>query len=223
MNKTGHLFGSVLLLLASNLCGKDNIMKIGEIKMNEAILTLYLAEMSAKLGCYFTFERFQADNHVSLINAMSGLGIAEDKNVTDIRSLISKLRHDLQGCVVTQSKTNPKVIHIIETPLTKLKDYVMEQKVSITYSGDLGPGRRHGLVLELSKKLDTIGPRTQGDNTMMFDDHLTKVDIRAKNEKARDILTNYVPLTNYAPFIWTAETRKADGKSKTIVQYFGPK
>src|SRR5258708_3592999 len=175
MNKIGHVFSSVLLLLASNLCGKDNILKIGERKTNEVIVTLYLGEMSGKLGCYFTLERFHADNHASLINAINVLGIVEDKKVTDIRSLISKLRRDLQGCVVTQSKTNPKIIHIIETPLTELKDYVMQQKVTITYSGYLGPGRGDGLVLELSKKLDTIGPRTQGDNTMMFDDALTKV------------------------------------------------
>lgn len=226
MKKYRPLVGSLIIILGLTHCAKDNIMKtmkIGERKTNEMILSLYLAEMSEKLGCYYTLERLNADNHESLINAITVMGIAEDPNVTNLNSLTMRLRRDLHGCTVEESKNNPKILHIIETPLTRLKDYALEKKADITYSGDLGPGHGQGLVVELSKKLDGIGPRTRGDNTTAFDDHLTQVTVQAKNEKVRDILTDCVPLTNYGPFLWTAETTKVGLKSETVVQYFGPK
>ena len=198
-------------------------IKIRELKTNEIILSLYLGEMTEKLGCYFTFETLNAIDHASLINARSAIGVPEDPSVTNVNLLISKLGRDLPDCLVKQSKNNPLILHIIEAPLTKLKDYAMEKQVEITYSGDLGPGRGQGLVVELSKKLDGIGPRTRGDNTTAFDDHLTKVNVKAKNEKVRDILTDCVPLSDYGSFLWIAETTKDGGKCETVVQYFGPK
>jgi hypothetical protein len=234
--KKSHMVGLLLLLLGLTHCAKDNtmkFMKIRELKTNEIILSLYLGEMTEKLGCHFTFEILNANDHASLINARSAIGVPEDPSVTNVNLLISKLRHDLPGCLVMQSKNNPRILHIIEAPLTKLKDYALEKKVDITYSGilgsgtgpglGLGPGVSQGLALELSKKLDGIGPRTRGDNTTAFEDTLTKVNVKAKNEKVRDILTDCVPLTNYGSFLWIAETVKVGAKTETIVQYFGPK
>jgi len=198
-------------------------MNIRERTTNEVILSLYLVEMSEKLGCYFTFEHLKSDSHTSLVNARNVIGISQDPNVTNVRSLISKLRHDLQDCMVIESENNPSVLHIIEAPLIKLKNYVMEQKTDLTYSGDLGTGKGQGLVLEIAKTVENIGPRIGGDLRTAFDDHLTKVTVKAKNEKIRDILTDRVPLTNYSPFLWIAETTKVGLRSKTVVQYFGPK
>jgi len=223
MKNLGLLVSSIILLFVSSGCKKSNIINIRERKTNEVILSVYLGEMSEKLGCYFTLEQLKADNHASLINARSVIGLSEDPNVTNVNSLISKLRHDLEGCLVMESKDNPNILHIIEAPLAKLKDYVMERKIDLTYSGGLGTGKGQGLVLEIGKKVENIGPRTGGDWRTAFDDHLTTVTVKAKNEKVRDVLTDCVPLTNYSSFLWIAETTKVGETSKTVVQYFGPK
>ena len=223
MRNLGLLVSSVILLLASNGCKKSNIMNIRERTTNEVILSVYLGEMSEKLGCYFTLEHLKADNHGSLINSRNVFGISEAPNVTNVNSLIAKLRHDLPGCLVMESKNNPNILHIIEAPLAKLKDYAMERHEDLTYSGDLGTGKGQGLILEIAKNVENIGPRTGGDLRTAFDDHITKVNVKAKNEKLRDILTDCVPLASYGSFLWIAETTKVGETSKTVVQYFGPK
>jgi len=201
-----------------------------ERRTNETILSIYLGEKAEQLGCYFTFERLTAVDYISPLNAWTVLGIPGEHNVGNMKSLITKLRRDLPGCTINQSKTNPRVVHIIETPLLKLKDYAMEKKVDITYSGQLGAGRvngassrEDGLLIEMAKTIKNISYKKGGDWRTSFDDLLTQVDVKAKQQKVRDVLTNYVPLANYSPFIWAAETRIGTGKSRTEVQYFGAK
>ncbi len=230
MKHIGLAVSLIGLFFVSAYGAKDNIMNIRERKTNEIILSIYLADKAEQLECFFTFERLTAADYASPLNAWTVLGIADELNVADSKSLITKLRRDLKGCTVNQSKTNPRVIHVIETPLLKLKDYVMERKVDITYSGQLGSGRvrgaaggEEGLIVELAKTVENIGYKKGGDLRTAFDDLVTHVEVKAKQQKVRDVLTNYVPLTNYSRFIWSAETRIVNGKSKTDVQYFGSK
>lgn len=224
--KTNRWIGLLILIFVLAGCAKNNTMKtikILELKTNEVTLDKFLIEMHEKLGCHFTFEKLTASDHASFLTARSAIGVLIDSGVTNVSLLVTKLRHDSQGCLVVQSKSNPRILHIIEAPLMNLKDYAMEKRLDVTYSGDLGSGKDGGLVVEISKQLDGIGPRTHGDNTTAFDDHVTKVTVNVKNEKIRDILTDCVPVTNYSSSLWVAETTLVGGKSKTVVQYFGPK
>ena len=51
--------------------------------------------------------------------------------------LMSKLQRDLKGFRVEQDSKNPKIVHIIEEKLEQDKNYILDKKIDLTYSGNL--------------------------------------------------------------------------------------
>jgi hypothetical protein len=113
---------------------------------------------------------------------------------------------------------NPSVIHVIESELLGLNGYALDAKVSINYQGTIDL-----LAWELHQSVDAINRKTSGLTREVFDDHLTKVSIAAKDRRVREILTDCVPLNGYHTILWRAETRMVGGQPNTTIQYYGPK
>ncbi len=181
---------------------------------------LYLAQLSQQVDCYFTIER---------MGFMPGKGkippspfhrddLTSDPNIKTVESLVAKLRKEMKGVVVIENAKNPAVIHLIEERVLKIDGYVMDKKIDITYSGVLAK-----LPVELEKRLPEIGPFRGGSTHDMLVDYITQVKVDAKNQTVREVLTGCVPLKNYSPILWTAKTRKTDGRCKTTVGHAGPK
>ena len=58
----------------------------------------------------------------------------------------------------------------------------------------------------------------------VFNDHITQVELKNVEGKAREVLTQAVPLKGYTRFLWRAKSKRlADGKWSIQLMYFGPK
>ncbi len=188
----------------------------GDDSMYYDIPGYYLAKIGPKLNCHFTIEHLEgSDTFVETREAL-------DPNVTTVEGLVRELQKKIPGATVILDRKNKDhpVIHLIESPLAKKRDYVLDRKIDVTYSGIVGD-----LAGDLEKRIPGIeAPRSGTGPTEAFNDHVTKVKIDAKQEPIRDILTHCVDLNKYNWLIWTAKTSQQEDKAwKTQVRFSGPK
>ena len=185
-----------------------------KVEHPKILLKQYLVEEGEKLGCYFTIEDdAKGDTPVQFsdINVL-------DQDSDTIDHLVDSLKQQVPNAIFERSIKNPKVIHIVASSLDQDKNYVMNQNLNFTYIGVLGM-----LPQRLDEHTDShIGPRPFFYEGEASDDAITSVTIKAKNTSVRNILTDYVPLSNYHRIIWTSLTKHAAGKLDTWVQYDGP-
>ena len=237
----------VFYLIALSLCGcrtipDDNnpqptVRKDNNIPTTEEVLPIplidYLFEIGGKLGCYFTLE--YQDHPITGKTAKLFDVVSNDLNIASMTALMARLRHDVPGYSVTENAKNPKIVHIIDRGLEGKNDYVLNQRVTLRYSGNLvacvvkdAQGRNivkgQGLVTAIGKKLGGIqsGPPSQ-DGRDAFDDCVTQVEVNRKDQSVRSILTDCIPVQNYKPVLWRAVTTKKDGQTNVLVQFYGPR
>jgi hypothetical protein len=158
-----------------------------------------------------------------------------DLAVASTADLLSNLRRSLKGFTVEQDTENPKVIHIIEGILKQQKDYVLNKRTSLSYSGNLvscvikdAQGRNlvhgEGIVNALADKVGGIQNGTaEADSQGTFDDCYTVVNIEATNETVRSILTDCIPLAGDKTILWRAVTTTTgrEGRTNVLVQFYG--
>jgi len=198
----------------------------------------YLFLIGPKLGCYFTLEyqSYKLTRQLPRIESFITF-TTNDLAVASTADLVSNLRRSLNGFTIEQDVKNPKVIHIIEGILERQKDYVLNKRTSLSYSGNLvncvvidAQGRNlvhgEGIVNAMANKVGGIQNGTTGDNSQGgFDDCSTLVSIDATNETVRSILTDYIPLAGYKTILWRAATTITgrEGKTNVLIQFYGVK
>ena len=228
----------VLYLIALSLCSCRTIPDDSNPQpATEEVLPIpfvdYLFEIGAKLGCHFTLEY----QDYAVTGRMPRLFevVSNDLSVASMPALLAKLGRDVPGYSVTQNAKNPMVVHIIERRLEEKNDYVLNQRVTLRYSGNLvacvvkdAQGRNivkgQGLVTAIGEKLGGIqsGPPSQ-DGREAFDDCVTRVKVDVKSKPVRDTLTDSIPLENYKVILWRAVTTRGDGQTNVLVQFYGPR
>jgi hypothetical protein len=206
-----------------------------------------LDENGTKLGCNFTIEYqgYGITGKESKANPFytQYTKVQADLDADSIPSMVSKLRDYLDGFMVVPDSKNPKIIHIIEKVLADDKNYALNKKISVHYSGLLGRtiitvnGRSSlvgGLLPALAEKagdiragLENTGASSGGGGGLATD-NITEVNINATNETVRSIFTDCLPTANYNPVMWTAVTSKRGNAQNELVQcvlvdFFGPK
>jgi len=207
-----------------------------------------LDENGENLGCSFTIEyrgyavtgkESKADPFYTQYTK-----VRADLDADSIPSLVSKVRDYLDGFMVVPDAKNPKIIHIIENVLADDKNYALNKKISVHYSGLLGGtnvlvmpinGRSTlvgGLLPAVAKKAGDIrgGLETAGSSGFggFSWDGVTQINVNATNETVRSIFTDCLPTTNYNPVMWVAITSKRNNAQNELVQceivhFFGSK
>jgi|SRR5665213_416104 len=208
-----------------------------------------LDENGENLGCSFTIEyrgyavtgkESKADPFYTQYTK-----VRADLDADSIPSLVSKLRDYLDGFMVVPDAKNPKIIHIIENVLADDKNYALNKKISVHYSGLLGgtnipvmPINGYatlvgGLLPAVAEKVGDIrgGSETSGGGGFGGGspwDSVTQINVNATNETVRSIFTDCLPTTNYNPVMWVAVTSKRNDEHNEMVQcvlvhFFGPK
>lgn len=179
----------------------------------------YLAEMSERLDCYFTFEDLPVPGTTNTYPWIADIkGFVPDLEITTIDALVAKLDQELEGVTVVRSTSYPSVVHLIAEALLQ-QGYVLEQAVTIEHSGSLG-----SLLDQLEMLTDgKIGRRTGGAirPIVRFDD-TTEVEVSVQNQTVRNVLTGAVPLQGYGRFLWESRRVEISGNPKIVVRYYGP-
>lgn len=218
MNRPTILTAALLLTTICSPLGKAE-EPLAKQEAKKVYWQLYVAELPKELYCYFTIERMpNMPGEKKYRCPFIRNDVTLDRNVKTVKSLVDKLRKEMEGIAVIQNAKNPAVIHLVDERLLKIDGYVMDKKVDIIYSGVI-----ERLSQELEKRIPEIGPMRGGSLRDMFGDYVTQVKIDVKNQTVREVLTDCVPLEKYSRLLWRAKTRKMDGQYKTIVQYYGPR
>ena len=107
----------------------------------------------------------------------------------------------------------------MDRSLQKDANYILNQDVNISYSGQL-----QNLPDALGKMLDNkITTRRVFTASHFSRDAITNVTVTANRLSVRDVLTDYVPIKTYSHLLWSAEAiQQSNGETSTNVAYFGP-
>src|SRR6266702_38073 len=114
---------------------KDKIMPVAVHETAETPCIDYLFEIGNKLGCYFTLE-YRAYALAAVVPKIEQV-VSNDLAIASVPAVVSKLRRDLAGYTVVQNQKNPNIVHIVEQGLEQEKDYPLDKRISVVYSGNL--------------------------------------------------------------------------------------
>ena len=174
----------------------------------------YLPQMAKRLDCFYTLELKPSN-----VFARPGVeDVTDDQSIKTVSALVKKLQAELTTFVVTQDENNPRIIHLKVTILADDKEYVLDQKTTINYTGRL---RFLPDTLGQQNHLPIITQDVFSDAVISIDIS-TIVSFSATNSTLRSILTDCVPLAQYNRLLWYAETKIRDGKVYTQINYEGP-
>jgi hypothetical protein len=174
----------------------------------------YLVTVGHRLDCHFTIE-----DHSGSSTFVTNVDFPDPAMAT-IEELTESLSKLFKNVEVVQSRKHPGVIHLIEKPIGKSPDYVLDKKVDLDFSGRVGDR----LCMALGKLHPEIGP-TQGGLLPGFGtDYVTKVELDVHQMPIRDVLTHGLPLEGYGRILWRATTSKnaGDDAPATTVRFSGP-
>ena len=238
-------------LLTVGLCWNAVVLsqetnRIDPIKKGTNMIPIFLIEddlreSAAKLGCHLTLE-YQGLG----IGDGGGTKVAEPQhdqfNADSVASFLSKLRAYLDAFIIERDVKNPKILHIIQKVLADDKDYALNQKISVEYSGRIVPTNvpiiprpasapwfrtEGGLIPAVAEKIkEDIREGTEDNNIPgMVGDASTRVNVHATNETVRSIFTDCLSITNYNAILWraVATTATVGDTNCVLVQFFGPK
>ena len=174
-----------------------------------------LIEIGDKYDYYFTIEvsLFPGDKVHSIENVL----VCPRSEWTDLKRELSRLRKSVPTFSYKFDSNNPKVIHIIETYLDSQTTYAMENLAdSLDFYNEPSDLR----ISAISQKGTPLQTETSMvGNSRVFYYNPMKLRSEAKNQKARDVLTNAVtPLKNRGRILWIARTDL--GKDKTTYVYY---
>lgn len=174
----------------------------------------YLATMGDKFNVHFTMEYLQgADTFAEATDEPL------DPSVGTIDELIKEIEKipDARVILNRADKDHP-LLHLIDKQLGK-KTEVLDRKIDLRYSG-----LAKDIATELEKRgVPGIEERRSAGSSEFYDDYVTRVDIDAKQQPIRDILTHCVDLEKYSRLIWKAKTYKdGTGAWKTQILFSGP-
>jgi hypothetical protein len=234
-------------LVSSGPCDLDKFVRVFRAKKQgagwmvtvqegtEVMCRDYLYNIGPKLGCHFTLE-YRSYGLTGKSPELVGM-VSNDLSIASIPALLTKLHHDLSGFTLEPEAKNPKIIHIIESGLNSQKDYVLNRRIDLRYSGNLvgctvkdAEGRElvkgEGLVMAASKEAPGIQDGSdEAGSEGAFNDCYTTVSINATNETVRGILTDCIPRADYPTVLWRAVTTITgqEGETNVLVQFYGPK
>jgi hypothetical protein len=194
-----------------------------------------LQENGNRLGCRFTLE--SQGYEITGKESLKDSAVRTNLNADSIASFTSKLRDYLgESYLVLPDSKNPKIVHIIDKVLANDQNYCLNKKISVNYSGSLGPTnisdpKRPGFEIGVGGLLPAVAERAghimggSRDSAPYGSDGTTPISVNATNETVRSILTDCLP-DNYNPLMWHATTAiltGIDGKQWVLVNFYGQK
>lgn len=216
---------AIAIVLASSAHSETASQSL-QNKTSTIPLRQYLLVMGAKLNCYFTLERDDLGVHkIDNFRKESRLrnpNIEDDEKIVTIKELITKLKTDFPEAEFSTNVINSRgvvVIHIADASLRKVKDYVLDQKLTITYAGSLNE-LPNAMGLKLQNRISS--PRVLSLPMLSKDyvDYTTRINIDTRDLPTRDILTAAVTLPTNSRILWDAEARTQDGGDVVWVNFF---
>jgi hypothetical protein len=167
-------------------------------------LMQFLPDAGEKFGLYFTLER---DQRVAYGSSLERRNIIEPIDLKTGDDLLAYLRRERDDAVIISDPTNAKVFHIVEKTLLNDSKYRLDEKVQIKFKGtpsgllDLLYKQSNGFFLPTPDRV--IG--------MPAIDRDTSINVDAKGEGYRSVLSNGLPLDHYSHLLWVGDAEEISG------------
>lgn len=188
-----------------------------EPKKQETFLMQYLVELGNKYNCFFTIEEAWRDGDP--MNKMESYSFQKLSGNEGLQLALGKLRRAVSNFTFEIDKRNPRIVHIIDARLIQQKEYGLEKVLSsIDFKGNI-----NDLVTAISRQGVAISPPVLTDaHEGMTRDSGTIVQMKGKELKVRDVLSNSIPLEGRGRILWIARTKLGKGEV-SYVQFRGQK
>ena len=215
-----------LLALPSVYCAGN--MPPVQAKFQSVSMNDYLLKMGKKLDCFFTIERDDRGPHrltnFRKLSLLSTAHINDNQQITSVEGLTIKLKKIFPKAEFSTSKhagDNALVLHITDASLMESQNYVLNQKLSIKYSGSL-KDLSDAIGLKLQNRIGSPQTFTLQELARGDSDSTTKITVQCENKTIRDTLTDAVPKSQDNRILWDAEAVTHDRGEVVEVKYFRP-
>lgn len=168
-----------------------------------------LAEVGSKNGVTFTIEEALLKG-----GAMDHIRSSRHRTPpegTGLKAVLDDLSQSVPNFTWYGDPNNPKIIHIVDDHLLRRQGYALDRVIDeIDFSGT---------VIELvdaigSKGIPVSAGGPMGTDDLLSLDGVTRVQVKGKGLRVRDVLSDFVSLDGRGPILWTAETH-VDGLDQT--------
>jgi hypothetical protein len=180
-------------------------------QQEDVTLLEFLYEVGKTYDCFFTIEEAWQDGEPS--NQVEATRIERSLSKNNLRNALNSLQQAAPNLIYVVSRENPRIVHIIDSRLTRQSQYGLETIVKrVDFTGTVGE-----LVNELSRLGVPIQPPPMVDiHEARFMNSQTKVKVIGQGLKVRGILSNYIPLDDHGRILWIARTCLASGEISNI-------
>ncbi len=139
----------------------------------------------------------------------------EKQTFKSVDAFLGKFSKLIPWMQAVRDAKHPEIVHLIDKKLLKLKDYPLDRRLSIEYAGT-----PHGLVMELAKRVDSVGPLYLPEKLEPYrgGDH-PRIEVRDKEETLRSVLTDAVPSETEDKVLWHARTWIRKNGLETTLEY----
>lgn len=171
----------------------------------------FLYEVGKTYDCFFTVE--EAWQNGEPVNQVEATRMEKSLATNNLRNALNSLQQAAPNLIYVMSRENPRIIHIIDSRLTRQSQYGLETFAKrIDFTGTAGE-----LVDELSRMGVPIQrPALMDIHEARLMNSQTKVKVVGQDLKVRGILSNYITLDDHGRILWIARTRLASGEISNI-------
>ncbi len=209
---------TVALLLIFETISIGSVRAQGLKRMTEtseqrsALLSQVFVELGKDYDCFFTIEEAWKDKE--FMNAMESQRVQRFSSRKNLQQELEQLRQTVPNFTYEVDKSNPRIVHIIDSRLAQQKGYGLESVInSIDFTGT---------VFDLVNAIGAQGiPVSSRGLTFTHEqpDYRTVVHVKGEGLKVRDALSNFISLDRHGRILWIARTRFEQGEVSYIHFY----
>ena len=199
------------LLIMLNICSSPSQADEPPIQVE---LDAYLYDVGQKLDCYFTLEMATVNSR----NALWSRVVARPVPANSIQELVQNLHTIFPDVDIEWDKENPVIVHLADKSLKSIKHYVLNESNELHQVLTLGmlPGQ-----LNRSTRAEFSIISGYDSERILVSDTRTMISVAADNKPIREILSDYLPLSQYRRILWETTTATSNNKVKTEILYHG--
>ncbi len=159
-------------------------------------------------------EMYEVDIDTAIVRALVSKD-EEKETFKSVDAFLEKFSKLIPWMVAVKDGRHPKIVHLVDKKLLKLKDYPLDRRLSIEYAGS-----PHGLVMAVAKQVKSVGPLWFGEKfTPYGGEDYPRIEVRDKEQTLRNVLTDAVPSQTYSQVLWHARTWLRKNGPETTIEY----
>jgi hypothetical protein len=200
------------------LCGRPNPIKDPSLQSanDDVAVEDLLTNLGMKNSVTFTLEEaIGKDGMMGPIRTSVHRRISEGSALTGV---LDELSQSVPHFTWRADASNPKIIHIVDERLLHRRTYALDMVIKeLDFAGKVN--RLVDAIAAKGIPVSSLGGADVVD--AMVTDYRTELQVKGKDLRVRDALTDFVPLEGRGPILWVAETRLEGPDQTSYIRFRG--